>query len=131
MPIIEPPQAVTVDTGHLHTVVTGLRAARHYDGAPFRREVIAAAGHLKEALLIPRMLGQLVVDVPAEPLWWVVRAADDLGDDRDLSPLDALFTAVDDLQYALDRQAARTDRGMVAVLEFECLIEAAALQEDQ
>lgn len=130
MPIIEPPQVVTVDTDHLHTVVTALWSAHHLEGTPFRREVTAATGRLKEALLIPRVLNQ-PAHVPAEPLWWVIRAADELGNDQALSPTGELFTAVDALQYAFDHQAARTDRGMLAVLEFECVIEAAALQEDQ
>ncbi|WP_433699084.1 hypothetical protein [Nocardiopsis sp. CA-288880] len=130
MPIIEPPQVVTVDTDELHTVVTVIRAAHHFEGTPFRREIIAAAGRLKEALLIPRTYGQPVAQVPAEPLWWVVRAADELGNDRDLPPVGTLFTAVDRLQGALDHQAARTDRGMTTVLEFECLVEAAALAGD-
>ena len=123
MPIIEPPQVVTVDTGHLATVVYTVRAAHHLD---YRREIVSAAGLLKESLLIPRILGNPTVEVFAEELWWVIQAAEELGNDQALSPIGVLFTAVDRLQYALDHQAARTDRGMVAVLEFECLVEAAA-----
>jgi len=128
MPIIEPPEAVTVDTARLATVVYTVRAAHHLD---YRREIVSSAGHLRQSLLIPRILGNPTVEVLAEELWWVIRAAEELGNDQALSPVGTLFTAVDALQYAFDHQAARTDRGMLAVLEFECVIEAAALQEDQ
>jgi len=131
VPIIEPPEFVTAGTAETHTVAMVLWAAHHLEGTPFRREVIAAIGRLKEALLIPRMLDQPVVDMPAEPLWWATRAAEELGNDQALSPVGTLFAAVDHLEYALDHQAARTVRGMTTVLEFECVIEAAALQEDQ
>lgn len=131
MPLIQPAEHVTVDTGHLHVIVQTLRAAYHYDGTPFRYQIVASFGFLKESLLFPRALDQPVTHVPAEPLWWVVHAADELGNDRCMSPVGHLFRAVDDLQYALEQQAPRTCRGMATALEAECVIEVAAHTEDQ
>lgn len=131
MPLIQPAEHVTVDTGHLHVVVQTLRAAYHYDGVPFRYQIVASFGLLKESLLFPRALDQITVEAPAEPLWWAVHAADELGNDRCMSPIGHLFRAVDDLHVALEQQAPRTGRGMAAALEAECVIEVAAHTEDQ
>lgn len=131
MPLIQPAEHVTVDTGHLHVVVQTLRAAYHYDGVPFRYQIVASVSFLRGRLTSPMILSQTSMPVEAEPLWWVVHAADELGNDRCMSPIGHLFRAVDDLHVALERQAPRTSRGMATALEAECVIEMAAHTEDQ
>ena len=130
-PLIQPAEHVTVDTAHLHVVVQTLRAAYHYDGTPFRYQIVASVDFLRGLLTPSLILGRTLVTVDAEPLWWAVHAADELGNDRAISPIGHLFRAVDDLQYALEQQAPRTRRGMAAALEAECVIEVAAHTEDQ
>ncbi|WP_117198064.1 hypothetical protein [Nocardiopsis sp. TNDT3] len=131
MPLITPREIVTVDTGHLHTVVHTVRNAYHFRGEPFRPEVVRSAYLLREFLLIPRILEQPTTEVFAEELWWVVQAADDIGDAANLPPVGALFTAVDHLQYALAHQAARTCRGLEAVLEADIILAVALRHTDQ
>ncbi len=130
-PLIQPAEHVTVDTGHLHVIVQTLRAAHHYDGIPIRYQVVASVNFLRALLTIPVKLGQEALTVEAEPLWWAIHGADELGNDRCMSPIGPLFRAVDDLGVALIRQAPRTDWGMAIALEAECVIEAAAHTEDQ
>ncbi|MCY9786853.1 hypothetical protein KIK06_23500 [Nocardiopsis sp. EMB25] len=130
MPLIDPPERVAVDTGQLHTLVATVRLACHIDGTPFRPEIVTAADHLKESLLFPRILNNPTTEVLAEELWWVVQAADQLGNDRCLSPIGVLFTAVDDLALALEHQAPRTDRALVVLLEAEAALMLTGNQED-
>lgn len=53
MPLITPPETVTVDTGHLYTVVVTVRAAHHRDSDEFHPEVVHAANGLRQSLIIP------------------------------------------------------------------------------
>jgi hypothetical protein len=118
--LIRPAETVTVDGGALHTVVTTLRAAAH--GEPFRHEITAATGLLREFLLIPMVLadhGPLTVEVAAEPLWWLVQGGEEIGHEHGLSPVSRLFDAVDHLGTAITAQAPRTDYGLTAVIEAE------------
>lgn len=127
MPLIRPAEHVTVDTGHLATAVLAVHHAIRGHREPFRYHVVAAVNVLREALSSPLLIGQELATVEAEPLWWVVQAADELGDALCLSPVGTLFTAVDELCVALAEQALRTDLGMAAALEAECLVEDAVL----
>ena len=121
-PLIQPAETVHVDTGRLHTVVQTVRRAFYWDEEPLRREIVTAAGLLKESLVVPLVLEQPTVEVFAEPLWWVTYAADQHGIDHDLPPIGGLFTAVDHLQDELSIQAPRTDRALAAALEAEYLL---------
>ena len=131
MPLITPPETVTVDTGHLYTVVVTVRAAHHRDSDEFHPEVVHAANGLRQSLIIPRTLEQTTVTVPAEELWWLVFGAEGYGCDHNLSPVSVFFVAVDALAFVLETQAPRTERGMFALMEAECLVETAAIQGDQ
>jgi hypothetical protein len=131
VPLITPRETVTVDTGNLHTVVHTVRNAYHDHHEPFRPEIVQAAHLLKEFLLIPRVLDQPTTEVFAEELWWVVQAADDIGDAANLPPIGTLFTAVDHLQHALAQQADRTCRGLEAVLEADIILAVALRKADQ
>ena len=126
IPIITPPEEVTAETADLYVVVQTLRAAHHYDHIPFRREILRSILMLHEALIVPLHMEKSTVPVLAEELWWAIHGADELGNDRAMSPVGRLFRAVDDLGVALLHQAPRTDRGMTTALEAEALVEMAA-----
>lgn len=132
MPLITPPERVTVDLGALHTVATTIHTAAR-QGEQFRAEITAARRTILRGAAVPAYIahGPLTVDVHAEPLWWLVFGAEGYGCDHNLSPVSVFFVAVDALAFVLETQAPRTERGMFALMEAECLVETAAIQGDQ
>lgn len=118
--LIHPPETVTVDLGALHTVATTLHAAAR-QGEQFRAEITAARRAILRGVAVPAYIahGPLTVDVHAEPLWWLVQGAEEIGHEHGLSPVGVLFDAVEYLTDAIADQAPRTDYGLTAVVEAE------------
>lgn len=118
--LIRPAETVTVDLGTLHTLVTTLGAAARTD-EQFRAEIVASRRALLRTAAVSAYIahGPLTVEVPAEPLWWLVQGGEEIGHEHGLSPVSRLFDAVDELATAIAEQAPATDYGMCAVIDAE------------
>lgn len=131
MPLINPPESTLVHVDHLHTILTHLRAARNLGVWDCRPEVLTAASELADALRTSPFAWRrpVAVTVPAEPLWWILQAAEEVGDALALPPVGSFYRATDELSAVLVHQAARTCRGLEAVLEADIIL-AVALRKD-
>lgn len=118
MPLIHPPETVSVRLGPLYTATSTIVAASR--NITYRREVLTSARAIASGVSIAvRHDRDQTIGLPAELLWWVVQGAEEIGHDQALSPLSPLFDAVEYLAEVIRQQAPRTDQGMTAVIEAE------------
>lgn len=130
--LIHPPEYVQVDITHLAHLIREIRTAT-YDRTPIRPEVHLSTVLVANVATAQMRGGATVVEVPAEPLWWLTHGAEQSGHARYEAAVfgcpraAALFTAVDAVGHLLDTTARRTSQGMHTLLDAEVVM---AVAED-